>query len=385
MWITRHEKDKKSNKFSIGMPLTRFIRRFYCLKRVAKAELKISALGIFRVEINGREIDEYFMPGYTNYNKYVLLCSYDITKNMQEENRITVTVGDGWFAGRLGYTSERAIFGEKTRLYATIRLIYEDGTEETIETDDTWKAYQSEIQYADFFNGEYIDENKRIDAFAEYERLDNAEIVTENRRFEAYNMEPVVCVNTLTPKQTKKNKSILLDFGQNFAGVVNFSAQGKKGLKIMIRHAEMLSMDGELYMDNLRSARCTDTLILSDKPCKFEPKFTYHVFGEKFTVLCKALAYDKYSEIQENCIDMRTKEPTFDLQKLQIELVFNGVFNAQDGTRFFSNKDLHKKFKVPNGKEFIKKLLLSGEISVLADTITELTGFKGDLIEEVKN
>ena len=82
---------------------------------------------------------------------------------------------------------------------------------------------------------------------------------------------------------------------------------------------------------------------------------------------------------------MTSKEPTFDLQKLQIELVFNGVFNAQDNTRFFSNKDLHKKFKVPNGKEFIKKLLLSGEISALADTITELTGFKGDLIEEVKN
>ena len=106
---------------------------------------------------------------------------------------------------------------------------------------------------------------------------------------------------------------------------------------------------------------------------------------ERFTVLCKALTYDKYSEIQENCIDITTKEPTFDLQKLQIELVFNGVFNAQDGTRFFSNKELHKKFKVPHGKELIKKLLLSGEISALADTITELTGFKGDLIEEVKN
>ena len=189
------------------MPLTRFIRRFYCLKRVIKAELKISALGIFRVQINGREIDEYFMPGYSNYNKYVLLCSYDITKDMQGENCIAVTVGDGWFAGRLGYTSERAIFGDRTRLYASIRLIYEDETEETIETDDTWKAYQSEIQYADFFNGEYIDENKRIDDFAEYERLDDAEIVTENRRFEAYNMEPVVCVNTLTPKQTKKKLS----------------------------------------------------------------------------------------------------------------------------------------------------------------------------------
>ena len=123
-----------------------------------------------------------------------------------------------------------------------------------------------------------------------------------------------------------------------------------------------------------------------ERPSKeVEIKRLSNIFGEKFTVLCKALAYDKYSEIQENCITMTSKEPNFDLQKLQIELVFNGVFNAQDGTRFFSNKDLHKKFKVPNGKEFIKKLLLSGEISALADTITELTGFKGDLIEEVKN
>ena len=277
MWITRHEKENK-NTFTYGMPLTRFIYRFLCDKKVTKAELKISALGIFRVEINGREIEEYFMPGYTNYNKYVLLCSYDITKDMQEKNCIAVTVGDGWFAGRLGYTSERAIFGDRTRLYASIRLIYEDGTEETIETDDTWKAYQSEIQYADFFNGEYIDENKRIDGFAEYERLNNAEIVTENRRFEMYDMEPVVCVDKLKPKQTKRENSILLDFEQNFAGVIKFTVKGRKGLKINIRHAEMLSMDGELYMDNLRSARCTDTLILSDKPCKFQPKFTYHGF-----------------------------------------------------------------------------------------------------------
>ena len=277
MWIGMREKENK-NTFTYGMPLTRFIRRFYCLKKVAKAELKISALGIFRVEINGREIDEYFMPGYTNYNKYVLLCSYDITKDIQEENRIAVTVGDGWFAGRLGYTSERAVFGDRTRLYAVIRLVYEDGAEELIETDEFWKAYQSEIQYADFFNGEYIDENKRIDGFAEYERLENVEIVTENRRFEAYNMEPVVCVDKLKPKQTKRENSILLDFEQNFAGVINFTVKGRKGLKINIRHAEMLSMDGELYMDNLRSARCTDTLILSDKPCKFEPKFTYHGF-----------------------------------------------------------------------------------------------------------
>ena len=139
-------------------------------------------------------------------------------------------------------------------------------------------------------------------------------------------------------------------------------------------------------MSNILDLLLNADLEQIERPSKeVEIKRLSNIFGEKFTVLCKALAYDKYSEIQENCITMTSKEPTFDLQKLQIELVFNGVFNAEDGTRFFSNKDLHKKFKVPNGKEFIKKLLLSGEISALADAITDLTGFKGDLIEEVKN
>ena len=278
MWISIHRNHEKSDKVLMGMPLTRFLRRFSCDKQVTKAELKISALGIFRVEINGREIDEYFMPGYTNYNKYVMICTYDITKDIQVENCIAVTVGDGWFAGRLGYTAKREIFGDRTSLYASLHIAYEDGTEETIATDGQWKAYESEIEYADFFNGEYIDENKRIDYVSEYDNLENAVIVEENRKFEAYDMEPVVCIDKLTPTQKRRKNAILLDFGQNFAGLVNFSAKGKKGLKITVRHAEMLSSDGELYMENLRSARCTDTLILSEKPCVFAPKFTYHGF-----------------------------------------------------------------------------------------------------------
>ena len=278
MWITRHEKDENKNNLTQGTPLPRFIRKFYCDKKVAKAELKISALGIFRVEINGREIDEYFMPGYTNYNKYVMLCSYDITADLAQENRIAVTVGDGWFAGRLGYVAKGKIFGTKTRLYAEIHITYEDGDKELIQTDETWKTYDSEIEHADFFDGECINENNRKDGFAEYDSLACAQAVDEDRTFKPYDMETVVCVDTLIPKQTRKGNSILLDFGQNFAGVIHFSAKGKKHLKITVRHAEMLSSDGELYVENLRSARCTDALILSDKPCRFTPKFTYHGF-----------------------------------------------------------------------------------------------------------
>lgn len=175
-------------------------------------------------------------------------------------------------------TLEGNYVGYLTCLYAQITLVYEDGDTQIIQTDGQWKGYQSEIVYADFFNGECIDENKRVDGFACYDSLPSALVVEENRVFVPYDMEPVVCVATLIPEKTKKGNAILLDFGQNFAGVINFYAKGEKGLKIHIRHAEMLTNEGDLYTENLRSARCTDTLILSDKACKFAPKFTFHGF-----------------------------------------------------------------------------------------------------------
>ena len=54
-------------------------------KKIVKAELEISALGIFHIEINGKEISEYFMLGYTNYHKFVNLCAYDVTDMLDKE------------------------------------------------------------------------------------------------------------------------------------------------------------------------------------------------------------------------------------------------------------------------------------------------------------
>ena len=59
------------------------IRRFYCLKRVTKAELKISVVGIFRNEINGSGIDKY-IP--ITINMFCFACM--ITRDMQGENSI---------------------------------------------------------------------------------------------------------------------------------------------------------------------------------------------------------------------------------------------------------------------------------------------------------
>lgn len=275
MWIKRAHKCEKSNIEETEKP--RFIKRFPIIKNLSRAQLEISALGIFALEINGRKIQEYFMPGYTNYNKFVNLCSYDLTQDMQKDNMLCVTVADGWFSGRLGYFRSKT-FGTELCLYAKLTLTYQDGSTQIIQSDESWKVQDSEILHADFFDGQDIDERLRKDPAQVYDTLPNAVFAEENRTFHPYEMEPVVCVHTLQPEVLKKANKLLLDFKQNFAGVVSFDVSGKSGQKIIIRHAEVLDENGELYIANLRRASCTDTLILSDKPAHFAPEFTYHGF-----------------------------------------------------------------------------------------------------------
>ena len=93
MWIFREKEDNH-------LPI--FIKKFTVKSTLTSCILKISALGIFNVKINGEEIADYFMPGWTNYNHYVHLCTYDFTKYMREENLLEITLADGWYSGKLG-------------------------------------------------------------------------------------------------------------------------------------------------------------------------------------------------------------------------------------------------------------------------------------------
>jgi alpha-L-rhamnosidase len=93
-------------------------------------------------------------------------------------------------------------------------------------------------------------------------------------------------------------KKYTYDFGQNIAGIVSVRMKGKRGVRVMIRHGEMLNTDvayqmpGEksvkggdgpprtIYRKNLRSARATDyyTFKRDDTIEEYTPRFTFHGF-----------------------------------------------------------------------------------------------------------
>ncbi len=270
MWIVRDfEKENKN------LPI--FYKKFIIGKKIDKCVLRISALGIFNVKINGREIEEYFMPGWTNYNKYVHLCEYDLTEFLQKDNLLEVTLSDGWYSGRLGYTTKAKVYGDVMALYAELLLLYSDGAQDVICTDESWHVGASNIVASSLFDGEIVDFN--VQPPTDIESLPFAKKYDYTTRFEKYDYEPTKRIDELIPTVLLQEKNcIRLDFKQNFAGFLTFEAEGEPGTEITIRHAEMLNADGTLYYENLRSVKATDKVILAGGKVKFEPKFTFHGF-----------------------------------------------------------------------------------------------------------
>ena len=270
MWIVREKKTTKKSHLPV------FCKQFSAEKKPTECLMKISALGIFNVKLNGKEIKEYYMPGWTNYNRYVHLCTYDITGWIEKDNLLEITVSSGWYSGRLGYTRKPKVYGSEMALYAEIILSYEDGTTERFVTDESWRVGRSRVVQSSLLDGETVDFRTRK---LRYERLPFAKKYDKSVPFEDYAYEPVTEFAQLRPTVLYKDeKTLRLDFGQNFAGFVRFVAEGESGAELTVRHAEVLNRDGTLYYENLRSAKATDRLILSGGKDFFDPKFTLHGF-----------------------------------------------------------------------------------------------------------
>lgn len=268
MWI------KRQGDFSGAEYLPAFVKRFDLIGKIKSCKLKITATGIFTVKFNGKKTGDYFMPGWSNYKKYVNECEYDLTDGVKENNEISVIVADGWYAGNLGYNVGNAVYGKEKRLRAEIAIEYENAEKQTIETDETWDTYSSNIVRADFFDGEAIDFTHE-----EFANGQKAEVCDFDLKREPYLYEPVRVIEKIIPEIIYRDENrIRLDFKKNFAGVISFTAKGARGGKVIVRFAETLNADGTLYTENLRRAKCTDELILSGGYDVFDPEFTFHGF-----------------------------------------------------------------------------------------------------------
>ena len=218
---------------SRGVPsdssVTEFRKTFRVKRGLKKAVLKVSAVGVYNAYVNGIKVgDAVLAPGWTDYRARVLYALHDVTKLLGDENLLTVGVGDGWAVGTYGGGDKMTKnYSDKTMMYAELTLTYEDGRREVILSDESFDVYDSEVRFADIYNGEHIDKTY-------IPRLLGKAVVTDfPARLVKEDGVRVVEKEVLCPVEfiTTPKGELVVDFGQNMSGYVEITVKGKSGNK----------------------------------------------------------------------------------------------------------------------------------------------------------
>ena len=234
------------------------------------AELKITALGLYKVEINSQRVSDHYMtPGFTSYNKMVQLQRYDISSLLKEGmNHISITVNAGWYCSGVMGPGYWYKFGDAPAVIA--ELIVDSKT--VLTTDTSWNVQESFIRFSGIYDGETQDfVSLRKPLTLRVKEYNKSKIVEQI-------VEPVRNIKRLFVKEIikKETNRTIYDFGQNMTGVVELHLpKGFEGT-ITLRFSEIL-INNELYVDNLRWAKATDTFIVKGQTV-LVPEFTFHGF-----------------------------------------------------------------------------------------------------------
>lgn len=282
-WITmENEKEMEGSK-----PCHYLRKEFPTTKKIKSARIYVSALGLYELYLNGEKVgDELFTPGWTSYNKRIQYQTYDVTNKLKERNSLGAILGDGWYRGNIGFRNQRNYYGDKLALIAQLRITYTDGTNETIGTDESWKATTGPLIFSDIYNGETYDARLEMPGWTtasfddsnwgKVTKLDHPKNILI-----APQGVPVRAVEEIEPIEiiTTPQGETVFDMGQNMVGWVRLTVNGNRGHTVTLKFAEVLDRDGNFYTDNLRAAKVTDYYILKgDGEEVYEPTFTFHGF-----------------------------------------------------------------------------------------------------------
>ena len=269
-------------------PVPYFRKNFNAGRSIVRATLYASALGLVEVHLNGHRVSEdFFTPGWTDYDQRVHYRTYDVTKLVRRGgNVLGAVLADGWYSGYVGYAGQRNYYGKLPRIRLQLQLEYADGTSAIVGTGPDWKATTGPVREADFLKGETYDARQELDGWDQPGFKDDnwQPVVTDSEvhpLMQAHPGPPVRIIAEFKAKAISEPKPgfYVLNLGQNFAGMARLKISGTPGQKITLRFAERLNSDGTIYTSNLRSARSTDTYICKGTGVEtWEPHFTFHGF-----------------------------------------------------------------------------------------------------------
>lgn len=243
-------------------------------KKVNKAVLSVSAIGLYRAFIGGKCIgNEVLTPYFTEYSHRVQYQSYDVSELTSENFELSFICAEGWAVGRLWGSK---IYGKNISLIFSLDLTFDDGTTAVIVSDENVRVRTSHIISSSIYDGEYVDMTAKRCELGNAEK--DFDVKTTLIPQEG---EKVVEQEIISPQRliiTSRGEKVL-DFGQNLAGYVQVTVNSAAGSVIELSHAEVLDNKGNFYTANLRQAKQINTYITSGNGAEvFKPMFTWQGF-----------------------------------------------------------------------------------------------------------
>jgi alpha-L-rhamnosidase len=282
-WGAKHGREERR------LP-ARWLRKEFILdKPVKRATVHMSGLGLSELYINGKKIGDHVLsPALSEYPKRVFYVTHDVSHSLGAgANVLGVVLGNGrYFAPRGLEPTITQTFGYP-KLLLQLHIDYSDGTMSEVVSDESWRlSTDGPIIANNEYDGEEYDATKEFGPWSE-PGFNDAHwqtpklVAAPGGALRAQMINPIRVVATITPVRVSELRPgvFIYDMGQNLVGWCRLHVNGPRGSQLSLRHAETLCPDGDLFMDNIRSAKVNDIYMLKGGGEEvYEPRFTYHGF-----------------------------------------------------------------------------------------------------------
>jgi hypothetical protein len=272
-WIAGHGK---------ALPL---LRKTFAVqdKKIARATAFVCGLGHFELYLNGQKCGDHFLdPGWTNYRKSCLYVPFDVTTLLAPgQNALGVMLGNGMYnvtGGR--YTKFTGSFGEP-KLILQLEIQYEDGTVESVRSDESWRSAPGPITFSCIYGGEDYDARLEQPGWETAAFDDSAwqpALVVDGPGgvLREQDSPPIKVANTLHPVSVTRKAAgeYVMDLGENLSARPFLKVKGSAGQSLTIQVSELpdAPWPGHSYTYTLKG----------DGEEFFTPRFTYFGFQYLF-------------------------------------------------------------------------------------------------------
>jgi hypothetical protein len=274
----------------LGLHQLPILRKEFQLKKgLKKAIVFVSGLGHYEMELNGKKVGNNFIaPGWTDYDETVLYNTFDVTEMLEnDKNAIGILLGNGFFiVPNSRYRKVMTAYGNPMMILK-LKLDYEDGSSETIISDESWHTTPGPITYSSIYGGETWNatleqEGWQSPGFDDSKWQKAILVKTPCKELLPEKDYPVELKETIGVKKIAKIEDLgnayLYDFGQNASGIFEISVKGNRGDSIKITPAELLDENGQANQKATGRSHYYTYVLKGDGVETWQPKFTYYGF-----------------------------------------------------------------------------------------------------------